>query len=233
MNAGLLFIVLFITVARAQTPSAPIPDPEPRPLFPTLANAGATYTSGEMSSHLGIGITRIGADEKYPNKESTWRVPFQVKVDDFTLVNIVDSYQTEWWKNASHIWLEASGFKGFSPLKKVRDKNYVIPGWTMIIKIKDGKILGMVWDDIDGCLSCPGACIDGFCGIEESKCGQNSISCDLQIYVGWIGSDDKGNFMVSAGRRQSQFRNYSLKSAFDMAYQTYNNDVPAEMKVGR
>lgn len=216
---------------------------DPRPIFTSefqdnIFKKKGTYTAEEMSEQLGLGIAAVdGESWNYGNdtiaeSSSIWRMPFTLKVDDFTALTVLGSYKSDWFKNGSHIWFEGTGWEGgYSTLKQFQNENMVVPQLTIIIQIKDGKIVGMEWDDANACLGCDaGSCIDGFCAIPKSQCGLESVTCDLKVYIGWIGTDTKGNYMTSAGRRLSQFRNYSLKDTFDVAYKTYEDEVPAEMR---
>lgn len=47
----------------------------------------------------------------------------------------------------------------------------------------------------------------------------------LQIYVTWTGTDAKGNYLISAANRFSQFRSYSLSSYYDQAVNAFKNNI--------
>jgi len=47
--------------------------------------------------------------------------------------------------------------------------------------------------------------------LTKQSCDGNAPNfCDLAVYVAWVGRDSAGNYMGSAGRRFSIFRNYAL-----------------------
>ena len=60
-----------------------------------------------------------------------------------------------------------------------------------------------------------------YCGPTDEQ-----TDCDLKIYVSWFGTDKDGNYLISAGKRLSAFRSWSLKSAYESASQTLKDNQP-------
>jgi hypothetical protein len=147
------------------------------------------------------------------------------------------SYTTAWAPNIgltrNNVVLQVE-FAGFvSPLKHRWDNNmqYVVPYWTIIINVNKGKITGISWDD--GCFTCSGAaCIDSTCGQKaifgagDNFCDTPPNDCGVKLYVGWSGTDNNNNYLMSSGMKLSQFTKYSAMQAFNAAAQTYNQVNP-------
>ena len=85
----------------------------------------------------------------------------------------------------------------------------VIPIFSLVITIEDGKIKSTAWDN--GCWDCTALCYldkinanntQSNCRVSPCNLTGNSLSttaCDPKVYVSWIGTDANGNHMSSAG----------------------------------
>lgn len=90
-------------------------------------------------------------------------------------------------------------------------EDIVIPVFSLIVDIEDGKIKKTSWDN--DCFDCTSLCyLDK---INENKTQTNcrikpcnitadgqASACDPRIYVSWIGTDSKGSHMNSAGKKK-------------------------------
>jgi len=164
-----------------------------------------------------------------------FKMLFYPKVEDFSLLQIVTLNSTTQrvvgvWDSLD-LWIQVEFSDGVSPVKlrANRDSNghvFVVPFWTVIVQLNNGALDFIWWDD--GCFGCGGAqCINDFCGIDSNSCKPDGESdCDVKMYVGWTGTDDTGRFLVSAGKRLSRFRQWSVSSAYDNAYATATTAVP-------
>jgi hypothetical protein len=122
-------------------------------------------------------------------------------------------------------------------------KGFVYPYMTAIISVKKGVVQGVSWDD--GCYFCSAETCEpnlynfptnvssqingqGYtCYNKLATCGGgNSSSCDLTIYVGWTGTDIKGNYLSSAGLRMSQFEKYSISKYFKNLASSFSSLLP-------
>lgn len=132
---------------------------------------------------------------------------------------------------------------------------YVVPFLTAVTRIKDGNVTGIYWDDgCDACFGA--SCSNSSCGVPIDECNipfnasltvtnitsgvdsnpdcnrypltacTTETDCDAKVYVSWIGTDSNGDFMTSAGLRISQFRSFSIKTAYETASRTTNARRP-------
>jgi hypothetical protein len=92
----------------------------------------------------------------------------------------------------------------------------VVPFWTVVIRLRDGKVTEIKWDD--GCFTCgKNLCVDDFCAVpRESYCikpgtaDESTKECDVKIYVAWIGTDRNGEYLTSASKRMSRFESFGI-----------------------
>ena len=124
-----------------------------------------------------------------------------------------------------------------------------MPFFTLIVDMSGGYVDSVTWQD--DCSTCTseafvysddGACN---CGIPITSCiGYNasvtssatlssstnyanaSVSCDLQIYIAYSGTDSGGNVLTSASRTIANFRKWSLNSLYQSAVGFYS-DIPS------
>lgn len=114
--------------------------------------------------------------------------------------------------------------------------SYIATLHSLVVNFVNGKVRGFAWDN--GCEDCgPQSCMRpskffavntstpsgdtfaaGVCSKEKVKCSLDASSnCDMAIVVTWAGTDSAGKNLLSAGRRLSQFRGYTLKSMYETA----------------
>lgn len=94
-------------------------------------------------------------------------------------------------------------------LRKKTDVNSVdtvIPIFSLVVNIENGKITGTLWDN--GCWDCTSLCYldkinvnktQSNCRISPCNSSNGTAACDPRIYISWIGTDANGNHMNSAG----------------------------------
>mmetsp|Transcript_1370 Transcript_1370/g.1356 ORF Transcript_1370/g.1356 Transcript_1370/m.1356 type:complete len:143 (+) Transcript_1370:200-628(+) len=105
--------------------------------------------------------------------------------------------------------------------------DFVAPVYSVVVEMKDGKVKDVVWDnDCDlcdyGCLTDTGdVCTVDLCSLNTNSTDPLKSDCDPKIYVSWMGKDDSGNYLMSAGYRISQFRKYSLYDTYKSAKKSF------------
>lgn len=170
---------------------------------------------------------------------------FYPTVDEFTLIELSSPTGTnggfgtsdpkdERQRMIRQLKLEAGGVTSnwktrFEP--KLGGSYSVVPFYTLIIEMKNGKIKAMTWDDA-GCWGCEASeCLNDMdCSVDSRTCGKAITTdddkdieeppvtnCNVKVYVGWFGTDANGRYSTSAGKRLSRFRKYSLATAYDSA----------------
>jgi hypothetical protein len=158
-------------------------------------------------------------------KGGSQKMPFFVEVDEFSLLEVDNSFNKAPFKGNALVQVEA-GAQVSSEVRRTSAGN-VVPFWTAIIDVRDGNVLSVKWDE--GCNGCSGdACIDLFCGVPTTECGvqKGDTDCDLKVYVGWFGTDADGNFLTSSSKSLSNFRSYSLSDAYTAAAKTAGENQP-------
>jgi len=167
----------------------------------------------------------IVIDEKY-------YVPFYPNVDDFTLLEVQDSFNASWLDSPTNepVYIRAEvGAK--SSFWRTRSQGtgagkITVPFWTLVIEVTNGLVDAITWDD--SCPLCESSdlCVNQRnCGVAFSSCG-NTVAdnnCNLQIYVGWFGTDVNGEYFTSSDKRLSRFRSGSLVGAYNSALKKANN----------
>jgi len=109
-------------------------------------------------------------------------------------------------------------------------KSYIVPYWVAIVIMKDGIPSRIDWDD--GCYGCSDdECVADTCGIgldqcPDSRIEQTGIDCDIKVYIGWFGTDTDGQYLISAGKRPSRFKQYSISDAVSGAALTAYDNLP-------
>jgi len=159
-------------------------------------------------------------------------VAFYPNVDDFTLVEVENSFGAPWLDSPqgdpvyiraevgthSSFWRTRSQGSGAGKL--------TVPFWTLVIELADGLVSTITWDD--SCPLCDSSdlCVEGRnCGVLHTSCGNTASddNCNLQIYVAWFGTDVDGRYLTSSDKRLSRFRSGSLRGAYDSALKKANN----------
>jgi len=163
------------------------------------------------------------------------KIYFHPQVDIFTLLDVV-ARPAEFGNERErfddlNMWVTVETAGVAAPWKYRRDQQpggTVVPFWTAIITMDNGRPTGITWDD--GCYGCDGAhCVMQTCSVDFADCYSpaTNIDCDVKVYLGWFGTDSNGQYLISAGKRLSQFRQYSIAAAANSAAQTGSNLLPA------
>jgi len=146
---------------------------------------------------------------------------FYPVVDEFTLLEIDQSFNESWLDDPKDVvYIRVEVGKKSSPWRRRSQINggirYTVPFLTLIIETVDGIVSKLYWDDSCGTCVSPSMCVGQSCGVAYDGC-QSSYNCNLQIYVGWFGTDSRQDYMQSAGKRLSRFRGASLRGALNTA----------------
>jgi hypothetical protein len=154
---------------------------------------------------------------------------FTSVVDEFTLLQLQNSTlynDTMWNASYSTVSVQVGDYKTVprTIIKTLENDNvYIMSPLTIVIVLNNGRVESITWDD--GCYTCYGdeSCINGNCGTRyEVDTHSNSLcdtqgTCDFKLFVSWYGTDKKGNYLLSAGQRLSQFQQASAQSYFNYA----------------
>lgn len=159
-------------------------------------------------------------------------VAFYPDVDDFTLLEVENSFNASWLDSPDNdpvyiraeVGTHSTYWRARSQMRGGR--KITVPFWTLVVEITDGLVSKLTWDD-----SCPlcetsDLCVEERnCGVVHSSCGNSvdSNNCNLQIYLAWFGTDVDGKYMTSSDKRLSRFRSGSLRGAYDSALKKANN----------
>jgi hypothetical protein len=189
--------------------------------FPPSTNLpmdGVNRFCGDMSAYSGSNFFQInkqqaplcvvvGYDDG-TNKFAIGKFQWWVTTDKFQLLDLYNSFKTNWFDNAydptvtplsdaafpslytrSNMVFQVEFGGKVSALKHRWDKTlkYVVPYWTIVIDITSGTVNTLTFDD--GCFSCTtntAACVDNTCGLytvygDTSSANQCIISTTANI----------------------------------------------------
>lgn len=166
---------------------------------------------------------------------------FYPKVDEFTLLEVQDSFNTSWLDNLQndpvYIRAEVSRKSSYWRTRSqgVGASKLTVPFWTLVVEMNEGQVVSLTWDD--SCPLCESSdlCVESrSCGVAHSSCGQSAEAnnCNLQIYLAWFGTDVDGNYLTSSDKRLSRFRSGSLRGAYDSALKKANNIAEIANPIG-
>ena len=174
---------------------------------------------------------------------------FYPVVDSLQLLEVYNSYNRAFlsYSASTRIVVETIGGQISNSRTRINGTcAYVVPFFTLIIDMSQGYIDSVYWQD--DCTTCTseafvysddGACN---CGVPVSSCigfnasvttsatqtstsvfANSSVSCDVQIYVAYSGTDSGGNVLTSASRTIANFRKWSLNSIYQSAVGFYSS----------
>ena len=173
---------------------------------------------------------------------------FYPEVDSLQLLEIYNSYNQSFLSLSASTRIVVETIGGQISNSRTRINGtcaYVVPFFTLIVDMSNGFIDSVSWqDDCSTCLSeafvysDDGACN---CGVPISSCiGYNAsvttstattsqtnfanttVSCDVQIYIAYSGTDSSGTVLTSASRTIANFRKWSLNSLYQSAVGFYS-----------
>jgi len=163
------------------------------------------------------------------------RMIFYPEVDDFSMLDVAareSGPNNEMYRfDSPNMWIQLEVGGVASPPKFRRQDAasgvYVVPYWTAIVILDNGVPQSISWDD--GCYGCSGdQCINATCAVSlNDQCWIDGLVCDVKVYVSWFGTDNRGTFLTSSGKRLSRFRSYSISSAFQNAADVAQSQLPA------
>lgn len=109
--------------------------------------------------------------------------------------------------------------------------------FNLVIKVKEGKIYDIVWDN--ACYDCIKYCENNIKSYDDEiyknntmtyencyepdikKCYEDSNkNCDPKFYITWFGTDKKGNQLKTANLAMSKFKKYSISSLYSSVKNT-------------
>ena len=172
---------------------------------------------------------------------------FYPYVDELQLIQIINSYNYSFLSLSASTRIVVEFIGGIISNSRTRINAtcaYVVPFFTLIVDMSDGKVDSATWQD--DCTTCTseafvysddGACN---CGVPINSCiGFNaslntvttsstkfngtSVSCDLQIYLAFSGTDNNGAVMTSSSRTIANFRKWSFGSIYNSALGFYGS----------
>ncbi|CAD8079546.1 unnamed protein product [Paramecium sonneborni] len=187
-----------------------------------------TYTRGD---HLTICIHFIDII-----KQIGKRLAFDVKVDRYTALYAKNSYSTlkvDGLTNHS-IAIQVNKHALISPqLNYVINSTNVYPIYSLVINMQDGNVTDLIWDN--GCWDSSMECSDYNVTNSKGEIFSDSnnyykectkeVDCDAKFYISFIGTDASGNYMESAGKRISRFRQYAISDMFSSAKNIFSGYV--------
>lgn len=111
--------------------------------------------------------------------------------------------------------------------------NYAVGSYSLVVEMDKGVPKQLTW--IDGCseckcvleagsqtsesLSCPdAACVTENCAIPNDVCVRKGAdTCDIKIYLAWVGTDARGRPATSAGSLPYNFLQFGLSPVYRAA----------------
>lgn len=173
---------------------------------------------------------------------------FYPVVDSLQLLEVYNSYNRAFLSLSSSTRIVVETIGGYISNSRTRINGtcaYVVPFFTLIVDMSKGYINKVYWQD--DCSTCTseafvysddGACN---CGVPIHSCigynasvttsttltsttsyANNSVSCDVQIYIAYSGTDSGGSVLTSASRTIANFRKWSLNSLYQSAVGFYS-----------
>jgi len=163
--------------------------------------------------------------------QTTKYAAFYPNVDDFTLLEIQNSFNQSWLDDPSgnpvYIRAEVGGVSSPWRLRGGGSgtSRTAVPFWTLIVQATNGVVTALTWDDSCYTLCANQAlCVSVNCGVAFNDCA-GTTNCNFQVYLGWFGTDSAGIPCTSADKRISQFRSGSLMGAYNSALSKANDIV--------
>ena len=109
--------------------------------------------------------------------------------------------------------------------------------FNLVIKVKDGKIYDIVWDN--ECYDCTSTCekiktydnevfknnsmtYQNCYEKDINNCKKKGYDCNPKFYITWFGTDKKGNQLKTANLAMSKFKKYSINSLYSSVKNTFN-----------
>ncbi|KAJ3426209.1 expp1 protein [Anaeramoeba flamelloides] len=148
------------------------------------------------------------------NKRGT----FYPTVDDFTVLRINEFGCTYGENENVTISVGVNEDERSTFVHYSKDKRFV-GYYTVIVKLDEGKIDKIFWDDSIDKSDCPDEnAIDDFCSLsleDYDDCKSNAR--DLKVFVAWIGTDSDGDYMTSANTIPSRFKRFGVSKVVNEA----------------
>ena len=171
---------------------------------------------------------------------------FYPYVDELQLIQLVSSFNYSFLSFSASTRIVVEFIGGVITHSRTRINAtcaYVVPFFTLIVDMSQGQVDQAYWQD--DCTTCAieayvysddGGCN---CGVAINTCiGYNTttglpttsssnsnvtqVSCDLQIYLGFSGTDSNGAILTSSSRTIANFRKWSFSSIYGSALNFYS-----------
>ncbi|KAJ5072513.1 expp1 protein [Anaeramoeba ignava] len=155
------------------------------------------------------------------NSTHETRAIFYPIVDQLSILNIPGSGCEYGADVNTTVYISINGIN--STKVHVYDTQSFIGSYTVFIKLDQGKVEKLMWDDSLSCSDCNGGCIDGLCALKVSdynKCYDESR--DIKVFVAWIGRDSDKRYLTSSNSVPSRFQRYGVSSAISKASEVPN-----------
>jgi hypothetical protein len=161
--------------------------------------------------------------------------------DNTTLQRYI--YRTS--SDTTYVWVEFGGktLNLTTMPKRYAKGEYILASYSVVVQMNKGEPVAITWDD--GCNECmktnnetdPEQCIDNSCGVTIleclvcESCVQNDTfwqTCNIKIYLGFIGTDALSRPLTSAGNMPSNFAKFSLVPLFRSAAGTITQQLTSQ-----
>lgn len=147
------------------------------------------------------------------------RYPFEVELDEYSRVQVRDAWSSlPSLLNSTTLSLSVQSEERVSFQKMWRGDGKSYPFLSVVIKVENGKVTQVAWDD--GCYDCSDCEENTFeydgsryrfsdkqCAYRDSKCEKGGVTklCELSVFVSWSGTDKRGMPLLSQRLRFSRF----------------------------
>jgi hypothetical protein len=137
--------------------------------------------------------------------------------------------------NSTYVWLQFGNrdLNMTTVPKRYTYNEFITASFSAVIQLTRGVPTGISWDD--GCNECNSSvdsgafCLDNSCAIRILECficdDCSNQTCNIKIYLGWIGTDGVGRPLTSAGSLPSNFAKFSLTPVFRNAAGTLKDQL--------
>ncbi|KRX06205.1 hypothetical protein PPERSA_06087 [Pseudocohnilembus persalinus] len=145
------------------------------------------------------------------------RITYSVNIDEYVALYInqaYNSFKTE-YTGSYDIYIVAQAYTSAvnSPVTKYIVDGLVYPLQNLVVTL-DSKITKLQWDNGDYTTQeYDDETKNNY--VQSAECEDGKNNCNPQIFVSWIGKDDSGNYMTSAGLRMSRFNKYNDKEFWE------------------
>jgi len=149
--------------------------------------------------------------------EQVWNTTFWPRVDEFSMIEVVYSFESFGYNPNISMWLDFHG-TNTSAVHYASNDN-VVAYWTAVIQLDNGAFNNIVWND--GCSDCN--CIDNNCGVSINEYCIGSYDCEMKVYLAWSGTDSQSYPCTSVNSIPANFQKYSLTPYYEVGVGLVDN----------